>query len=351
MAVLVIYVDMDYFFAACEELRRPELKGKPLVVVTHDGKEVDRGVVQTCNYEARKFGIRSGMPSKKAFGLCKELSCVKADDAYYEGISAKVMAYLKRFGMPVEQDSVDEAAIGLAEGSYEDAIRIAKNMKKGILDDIGLPCTVGISFGKVFAKMVCDASKPNGFGIVKEEDIEKFLKGKSVGKLPGVGPKTEQRLNKLGIRSVDELAKANPTRVVTALGSIGTEFYRLAKGIDDSKILENGEVLSIGRERTLDSETNDPQRIGVTVGNLSNEVATEVQKKGFWFGNVGIKVRYADFTQVTRSRNLNHYSASEEDIRIAATLLLKDLIGAKHIRKVGVKVASLMEGKGQRKLF
>ncbi len=347
----VIYIDMDCFFAACEELRNPKLKGKPFIVGTHTEREKFRGVVQTCSYEARKYGIRSAMPVTRAFGLCQELVYVPDDFKYYEEMSKRVMDLVKGQGFPVEQDSIDEAAIDTGSGSYEEARRIGERIKAGINSGIGLPCTVGISYGKYLAKMACDASKPNGFGIVKEEGIHSFLGEKPVGKLPGVGERTESKLRSMGIETIGQLARANPVILMGKLGSAAAEIQQLANGIDDSRVVASEETLSIGRQKTLSYETTDMRIIGRQLKELSSEVAKEASLKGFRFKNVGVMVRYSDFTQLTKSTNARHYSSSGDDIYKEALALVKGLVSEKKVRKVGVRVSALLSIKGQRALF
>jgi nucleotidyltransferase/DNA polymerase involved in DNA repair len=341
---------MDYFFAACEEVKNPSLKGKPLIVGTSDEKNKLKGVVQTCNYEARKYGIKSGMPTIDAFKLHDKLEYVKTDNPYYEMIANKLMQLLKNYGYVVEQDSIDEAAMDLSSLDYDKAAKLGREIKERINKEFKLPCTIGISFGKYFAKMVCDASKPNGFGIIHENEIKEFLKNKPIGELPGVGTKTEEKLKSMNINTIGELAKINPVIIVEKLGTYGSEILRLANGTDDSKVASNEEILSIGRERTFENETNDMKIISKKLKELSREVVDELSSKALLFKNVGVKVRYNDFTQVTRSSMLNHYSSSQEDIYNQALPLIKKLVEGKKLRKIGVRVSSFIEGKKQKRL-
>ncbi|EQD46067.1 DNA-directed DNA polymerase [mine drainage metagenome] len=343
---VVIYIDMDSFFAACEELRHPELKGKPFVVGTSSEAE-SRGVVQTASYEARKYGIKSGMGlfmAKKAYA---DLTVLKSDEPYYEGISENIMSILHGFGFPVEQNSVDEAAIDVGNVSYIEAARIAKEVKTRIQDRTHLPCTIGISFGKYFAKMVCDASKPDGFGMLKEQEVLPFLSGKPIGKLPGVGKKTEERLLAMGIDTIGDLAKSNLQALISKFGSMAIELYNLANGIDNSKVVPYSMVKSIGRERTLESDTNDSTIHDKVLLELSKAVGKDAAGKGFWFRAIGLKVRYSDFTQITRSRQLSHYSSSQDDIYRIAKELLKGAERETGIRKLGVRVFMLSKRTGQ----
>ncbi len=175
---------MDSFYASCELLRRPELNGKIFVVGTGDEEHKLRGVVETASYAAKRAGIRSAMPVATALKIKPDLVYVPADHEYYEQISQKVMTLLKSYKYPTEVLSIDEAALDLGEIDYQKAEKLGKDLKERVSKELGLPCTVGISSGKIFAKMVCDAAKPDGLKVVTEKDIVKFLEGKDVDKIP-----------------------------------------------------------------------------------------------------------------------------------------------------------------------
>ncbi len=344
----VIYVDMDYFYAACEELRHPEYIGKPFAVGTSSKEGKLKGVVQTANYAARKYGIKSGMSNADAFKLCKGLLYEQADEPYYEGISKSIMAILKSYGFPFEQCSIDEAAIDVPM-PCDEAYGLGKRIKERIMQELRLPCTVGISFGKVFAKMACDAAKPDGVLLVDSNSIKQFLSGKPVSAIPGIGPKASEKLKSMHILAINDLASASAQLLAMALGSFGSTLHDLANGLDNSTVSESSEILSISRERTLPNPTVDMQSLEAAIRELAREVASEASKKGLWFKGIGVKIRYEDFTQVTRNLRLSHYSASEDGLSsIAIQLVRKN--ASKKIRKLGVRVYSLMEARKQRQL-
>lgn len=343
---LIVYIDMDSFFAACEELRHPELKGKPFVVGTSSNTD-SRGVVQTASYEARKYGIKSGMGLFMAKKAYPDIIILKSDEPYYEGISERIMSILNGFGFPAEQNSVDEAALDVGDIGYDGAAKIGREIKESIRERTGLPCTIGISFGKYFAKMICDASKPDGFGMLKEQDISGFLHDKPIGKLPGVGKKTEERLLAMSINTVGDLAQSNLQTLISKFGSMAIEMHNLASGIDNSKVVPYSIIKSIGRECTLESDTSDEAALSKVLSELSKEVGKDVAGKGFWFRAVGLKVRYSNFEQITRSKQLSHYSSAEEDIYRVAMELLKNARSEASIRKLGVRVFMLSKRSGQ----
>ena len=346
-----MYIDMDYFFAACEEQRHPELKGKPLAVGTAPASERTYGVVQTANYEARKFGIKSGMATAEAFSLCKDLAYLQSDEPYYESISVKVMDIVRSFGRPAEIISIDEAAVDISGLDDDAALEMAKKIKKRIKDDFGLTCTIGICEGKAFAKMASDKAKPDGLLLVKRQELSSFLAGEKLENLPGIGKKTYEKLLGLGIDSIKKLAEADPMMLIDHFGVAGKELYMLARGIDNSKIVEYYETLSIGREVTLKKPVESVDEIKGVLRKLADEVIGEVHKKGYLFKNVGAKVRYTDFTISARSEMLHNYTDSEEQMLGIAESLIRLLIKNRPARKVGIRVSRLIEVKGQKKLF
>ena len=287
----MLFVDMDYFFAACEELRHPEFKARPLVVGTATIAKKEKGVVQTCNYEARKFGIHSAMPTMQALKLKPDLVYLESDDKFYEEMSQKVMSLLKGYGFVTEVISIDEAALAIGDMSYEKAKKLAQEVKDRISKELGLPCTLGVSIGKIYAKMICDASKPNGIGILEEGELKAFLKDRSIDKLLGVGRKTSEKLKEIRINTIDELAKADPNVLVELFGDFGKELLLLARGIDNSKVIGEYNIMSIGRERTLDSNTKDFKEVEKMVDLLSKEVMAELRKNNMWFRGISVKSR------------------------------------------------------------
>jgi len=349
--VFVLYVDMDYFFAACEEVRHPDFKGKPFVVGTAPESEKFRGVVQTANYEARKYGIKSGIPNIKAFDLYKDLIYLHSDEEYYESVSAGIMKLLKSYGKPLEVISVDEAAMDITGLTNDEALEMAREIKKRVKEEFKLTCTIGISNGKAFAKMASDKAKPDGLMLIKVDELKPFLYSCALDKLPGVGSKTYEKLKEMRINTIEELSKSDPMVLIDAFGSAGKELYMLANGIDNSKIIESSEVLSIGREVTLKNPATDVDEIHDVLKGLADEVMKEVAKNGVLFKNIGAKVRYTDFTMSVKSYSLHNYSDSEDEVIAHATAMLKTLMKAGPARKIGIRVSKLIKTKGQKKLF
>ncbi len=350
---VIMLVDMDYFFAACEELRKPELKGKPVVVGADPKGGNGRGVVSTCNYEARKYGIRSGMPISTAYRLKSDAVFLPVDEKYYYDTSAKIMNILKGFASKFEQVSIDEAFVDVSDKveSYDAAIAYANSIKERIFLETKLPCSIGIGTNKLLAKTACEAAKPNGVKLVKEEEAKSFLAQMPVGKLYGVGKKTEERLLALGYKNVGDLQNADLNKFVGLFGAFGAELQRHANGIDYDEVNENYEVKSIGREHTFENDTTNSEEIIGALKKSAAEVIHDVRQQGLSFKTVTIKIRYADFSEHLKGRSLKHYSNSLEDIEDTAVELFEEYAEkGEKIRKIGVRVSGLLAYSGQRKL-
>ncbi|MDE1870364.1 MAG: DNA polymerase IV [Candidatus Micrarchaeota archaeon] len=350
---IIMLIDMDYFFAACEELRHPEYKNKPLVVGADPKGGTARGVVSTCNYLARKYGIHSAMPISTAYRLKSDAIFLPVDYPYYEKMSNQVMQILKSFSAKFEQVSIDEAFIdvsGKIDG-FGQAVEYAKKIKGFIKNETGLPCSIGISSNRLMAKMACEAGKPDGVKMVMEEEAEKFLAPMPVGKLYGVGKKTKERLESMGYKTIGDLARANTVNLVSTFGIFGAELYRSAKGQGEDVLVENYEIKSIGRERTFESDTVDREIIVAQIRSIANEVFEEVKKEKVSFKTVTVKIRYFDFSEHLRSKSIGHYSDELEDI-VENSIKLFDSYAEKNepIRKIGVRVSGFSKQGGQKSM-
>ena len=343
---------MDYFYVACEELRRPEIKGKAVIVGADPKNGRGRGVVMTCSYAARRYGIKSAMPISVAYRIKPDATYLPMDYAYYEKISLKVMNLIREFSGAFEQVSIDEAYVELAGGaaSLEEAERLAYKIKGSIKEEIGLDCSIGVSFNKLMAKMASDAAKPNGIKIVKESEAQAFLENMPLDKLYSIGSKTRDKLESMGFHSVGELAKANKMEIMAEFGSAGLELHNYANGIDESKLLGAYDPKSIGREMTFEDDTSDIKAVSDSLKRLSNEVAAEAGRAGFAFKNVTVKLRYSDFSERLHSRAIK---PSEEPLELYGTaekLYLDNVEKGRKLRKIGVRVSGLMKYAGQRRL-
>ncbi len=349
---MVLLVDMDYFYVACEELRHPEIKGVPAVVGMDPKGGAGRGVVMTCNYEAREFGIKSGMPISMAYRIKPDAVYLPLDYDYYDRVSAKVMAAIKPLAGKFEQVSVDEAYMDVSGkiADASEALGYAKIVQKRVLDDVGMKCSIGIGPNKLMAKMACESAKPAGIKQVKDEEVGEFLKDMEVGKLYGVGDKTAEKLRKLGYRTVGHLSKANIMRMMELFGAFGPEMVRSAKGIDERDVVENYGVKSIGREFTFDSDTYSSAEIEARIAELGRGVIVEVAKGRKSFKTIILKLRYGDFTEHLHSKSIKVTDSQDMLISTAVNLYRQNADRSRKIRKIGVRVSNLVDYRGQRKI-
>jgi DNA polymerase-4 len=331
---------MDAFFAAVELLRRPELRGKP-VVIGGRGDPTRRGVVSTATYEARAFGIRSAMPLRTAHKLCPQAVFLPVDFEAYQRYSEKFKAVMRSVSPLLEDRGIDEAFLDIT-GIDRPSADIAREIKARIRAETGLTCSIGIAPNKLLAKMASELDKPDGLTILTERDVESRIWPLGVRKLPGIGPKTEVRLAAIGVRTIGELAALPLERLVEELGrSYGAYLYEAARGIDEDPIVTHWEPKSRSRETTFQEDVGDWQEIARTLAALAREVAEDLREEGYCGRTIGIKVRFADFETHTRVKTLPEPTASETAIRKAAFECLGRLKLDRRVRLVGVRVGEL----------
>jgi DNA polymerase-4 len=336
----ILHLDMDAFFAAVELLRRPELRGKP-VVIGGRGDPTRRGVVSTATYEAREFGIRSAMPLRTAHKLCPHAVFLPVDFEEYHRHSERFKAVMQTVSSSMEDRGIDEAFLDITEIDRPSE-EIAGEIKRRIREETGLTCSIGIAPNKLLAKMASELQKPDGLTIVTELDVESRIWPLGVRKLPGVGPKTEARLAALGIRTIGELAALPVERLVDELGrAYGAFLHEAARGIDDEPVITHWEPKSRSRETTFQDDVRDWQTIARTLAALAREVAHELQDEGYRGRAIGIKVRFADFETHTRAKTLPEPTDAEIVIRKAAFECLGRLKLDRLVRLLGVRVGEL----------
>jgi DNA polymerase IV (DinB-like DNA polymerase) len=350
----IIHVDMDHFFTAVEEREHPELKGKPVVVGADPNRGKGRGVVSTCNYEARKFGLRSAMPISRAWKLCPEAIYKPVNYELYKRVSSKIMDILRKYAAKFEQWGIDEAFLDITSRvkSYRKAEALARQIKREIADKEGLTCSIGIGPNKLVAKIASDFRKPDGLTLVKEKDAENFLAPLPVRRLLWVGRKTGQRLEKMGIKTIGDLADHDPTVLTEKFGIMGTQLHLMAHGIDRSRVERRGEVGSISRELTFEEDTSDSEFTLHTLDKLSSEVHEDVAKHNLCFRTITVKVRYQDFETHTHGRTLPFVTNRLRDIQKTARELIQDYLRSdRKIRLVGVRVSNFVSAGKQKKLI
>lgn len=341
---IIMHVDMDYFFAAVEQRERG-ITGKPVIVGADPKGGRGRGVVSTCNYEARAFGVRSGMPISLAYAHCPGAVFLPVNFELYERVSERIMLLLRGHADALEIAGIDEAYLDVSARArdFGDAKRIAEEIRKEISGREALSCSVGIAPNKLVAKIASDFKKPGGITAVRPADVQAFLAPLPVHGLPGVGAKTEQVLRQQGISTIGQLAAADVSALVARFGKIGLWFHQASHGIDESGVTERYEAKSISRESTFDEDTGDAAVAEDALRKLAKEVHASALSSAVLFKTVGIKVRYADFEEHTAAKTLRSHTEDYGAIEGNALQLLKPFLGAKKIRKLGVRVANLIK--------
>jgi DNA polymerase IV (DinB-like DNA polymerase) len=338
---IILHVDMDYFFAQIEERENPHFKGKPIVVGADPKGGKGRGVVSTCNYLARGYGIKSGMPISKAFELCPDAVFLPVNIELYEKVSEKIMEIVKKYSKKYEIVSLDEAYLDISFcKSYKKAKELAKKLKKEIFEKGSLTCTVGIGPNKTIAKLATNSAKPNGLKVVKPNEVEKFLDPLDIEELPGIGPKTAEKFRKIGVNKIFELKKLSKSKLKEIFGKVGEKIWEKARGIDREPIAQKETIKSLGRQITFEKDTKNPELIFNTFEKLIKEVYDEIISKNFSFKTITVICRYKDFETHTKSKTLKE---PLKDFNIlkkeSKRLLLKFLLESKKpIRLIGIRV-------------
>ncbi|HIE30987.1 MAG TPA: DNA polymerase IV [Methanosarcinales archaeon] len=341
----ILLVDMDSFFSSIEMVEHPELVGLPVVVGADPKEGTGRGVVSTCSYEAREYGIHSGMPISKAYRLCPDARFLPVDMALYQTVSRRIMKILQSYAHEdkFQKVSIDEAFIEIKTDNFEDASRIALNIKKEILEKEKLISSIGIGPNKLVAKIASEMQKPDGLTIVAPGKVQEFLDPMPVKKIPGIGKKTEKTLKGMGIETIRELRTYDVRKLVSGFGKWGYQMQDLACGIDESEVKEDLTVKSVGRELTFDEDTSDPGVILDSIDEIACETYEALLDAGYLFRTVSVKVRFEDFDTHTRARSIGFLSCDPELVRNISKELVSEFIGKKKIRLIGVRLSNLQK--------
>ncbi len=338
---IILHLDMDSFYASVEVRHRPELAGKPVVIGADPKQGRGRGVVSTCSYEARAFGIRSAMPISQAFVLCPQAIYLPPDFARYSRASAEVMGILRSYGFRLQQVSIDEAFLDLTPvGSFESARSVADGIRDAIKSQLGLTCSVGLAHSRVVAKIASDFKKPDGLTIVLPRDLQGFLDPQPVRKIPGIGKKSEAGLFALGIRTIGDLARYDVQELIGRFGRGAVVLHQLAQGIDDTDVEEYGGVKSVSRETTFERDTDDAGVIVSTINDLAGGVHEGLVQERLRFRTVTVRVRYQGFVTRTKSCSLSHFSSDRAVLQSVAHTLFREMYDGRKIRLLGIRLSS-----------
>jgi DNA polymerase IV len=347
---------MDAFFVSVEELFDPSLKGKPVVV---GGRPNERGVVSAASYAVRKYGVHSAMPLRTAYQKCPHAIFIDGHPERYREASEKVFEVLNGFSPQVEMASIDEAYLDVTgtERLHGPPLRAAHTLHQRIKDATSLNCSIGISAARMVAKVASDQAKPNGILWVMPGAEAGFLAPLDVRRIPGVGKVTEQQLNAVGVRKVGDLAKLDERFLEQRFGKWGLALAGKSKGLDaggwfDSEVGAADDAKSMSHEHTFDIDTADRDQLESTLARLSVMVGRRLREHGLFARTVQLKLRYQDFTTLTRAHTLDHGTQLDTELLDTARLLFRRnwKAGAK-VRLLGVHAGSLEKSEGQMSLL
>ena len=345
MEKYIIHVDMDAFFAAVEKRDNPELKGKPVIVGADPKQGKGRGVVSTCSYEARKYGICSAMPISIAYKICRKGIFLPVDMGRYRKVSKDIHEIFYNFTPKVERVSIDEAFLDIT-GSYHIfgcPLKVCSMLKTKITREIGLTASVGLAPTKMAAKIASDLKKPDGLVVVTREGLTGFLWPLNISRIGGVGKKNQKLLGDMGIKTIGDMAKTDSGKLKNIFGKSGEYFWRLANGIDEREVETEEIIKSISNEITFDRDSMDREKIKGALIGLCEKVSNRLRRNDFKAKTIILKVRLEGFHTYTRSKSLVKSTNFVDTIYKTAKKLFDDFDSrGKRIRLVGVKVSNFI---------
>jgi DNA polymerase-4 len=349
---MILHVDMDAFYASVEERDDPRLVGRPVIV---GGTAEGRGVVAAANYVARKFGVHSAMPAVTARRLCPRAVFLPVRMSHYAAISHQIRGIFEQYTPLVEPLSLDEAFLDVSgsEHLFGSAAEIARRIKQQIRDEVRLVASVGVAPNKFVAKIASDLRKPDALVVVEASEVQAFLDRLPVGRLWGVGKVTNQVFERYGIRTIGRLREMPPEALAELFGSSGEHYWRLAHGVDERRVVPDREAKSISHETTFAQDIDDQESLRAVLLELVDQVARRLRRHGLKGRTVELKVRFADFTTITRSQALAEPSDVTDELVQAAVTLLTTRLPAGHlpVRLLGMGMSGLQSRPTQGLLF
>jgi len=340
----ILHVDLDAFYVSAEVREHPELRGLPVVVGADPEGGRGRGVVVACSYEARKFGLRSGMPISQAHRLCPQATYVRPNWGLYERVSEEVMVTLKGFGDRFEQASIDEAFLDVSSKATDEdsAGAVAREVKKAVRERHGLSCSVGVGPNKSSAKIASDRNKPDGLTIVPFGDVAGFLAPLPVGVVPGIGKKTGEFLSEKGIATISQLQKLEGKQLLSWFGKNGVWLWGVIHGQENVEVRQQEMPKSLSVERTFKDDVNDFRLVRKEVEEGVSELMRRLKSAGYSYRVAGLKIRFRGFETHTREKTLASHTDSEEPLSEAVQKLLDEFeTKGKPVRLIGVRVADI----------
>ena len=343
---VILHVDMNSFYASVEMAFDPTLKGKPLAIAGNPAER--RGIIVTCSYEARSFGVKTTMPIWEAKKLCPKLIVMPPNFDRYRAASFGMFNILRQYSDLVEPVSIDEGYMDITD-SFElgTPLEIAENIQKQVLNELDLPCSIGVAPNRFLAKMASDMKKPLGITVLRKRDVEKVLWPLPVGEMHGVGKKTSEKLNSIGVKTIKDLSEANKIQLEALIGINGVRLKERANGIDERPIDPNAatEIKSVGNSTTLPKDITNQQELLHVLEELSEKVVARMNRKKVLASSIGITIRYNNRKTINRSKKLlNPTVQYNELVKEAKDLFLKNWNG-EPVRLLGVTGSDLIEKK------
>lgn len=350
---VIVHADLDAFFASAEILRRPELRGLPVIV---GGQPGGRGVVAAASYEARAFGVHSAMSAAQAHRLCPQAVFLPGDGDYYRDLSQRFRRILESYSPLVEMVSIDEAYLDLSHAgrSFVSPLAAAEAIKQYVRDELGLVVSLGVATSRMVAKIASDLDKPDGLRVVAAGEEERFLAPLPVERMPGIGPKATARLHQNGIETLGALARLSPVLLEPIFGKRSAEVLQRARGIDDRRVEpEGGPRRSVGHERTFSHDLTNFVEIERSLYQLAEQTGRDLRRRGLRAGGVALKLRYSDFETVGKQRRFARPTDAHREIVSVAIELAHELLAQRRapIRLLGVRVTTLSDLAIQLPLF
>lgn len=341
-----MHVDMDAFFASVEIVDNKNLRGKPVII----GGNSNRGVVATCSYEARAYGVRSAMPIYMAKEKCPKAIILPVRYGRYKEISNKIFNIFYEITPYVEPLSIDEAYLDITDIN-KSPLDIANFVKNRVRKETGLTISAGLSYNKFLAKLASDWNKPNGLKIIGKDEVPKILFPLSIDKVHGLGKKSAKKLNNIGVYTIEELYKLPQDLLVEFFGKFGIDIYDRIRGIDKREVQILRERKSIGRETTLSNDTNDKEELKLYIKAFAGSIADTLENKNVKGKNITIKTKTSSFVNHTKSKTLSYYISNEADIYREACSILEELEFEEKIRLIGISISAFKEDKVEQLSF
>ena len=346
MEKIILHVDMDAFFAAVEQRDHPEFQGKPVIIGADPRQGKGRGVVSTCSYEARKFGVHSAMPISRAYKLCPQGIYVPPNGGLYGEVSKEIFKVFYEFTDLVEPLSIDEAFLDISGSMnlFKSKEHIGRRLKERIFEKQRLTASVGIAPSKFIAKIASDLKKPDGLVIVNKNEIQEFLDPLPIFRMWGAGKKTIERMEQIGVHTFGDLARLPREVLETRFGKAGDHFFRLSHGIDERSVVSEHEVKSVSNEITFSHDITDRDKIYNTLSRLTEKVGYRLRQKKLKGRTIHLKLRYEGFETITRNRTLDSPTSNTEVIHKNITELFDSNYQThRRVRLLGVGVSGFSE--------